>query len=703
MKTKIHSQSGVFNPRILAAFALGSVGVLLAMLSFAANPPRGMKTPAGSSAGASAFVDNHAVLFNGSVAAAAASTPLAPTGPAWSIVTSPNTSTTHYNYLFDVTCTSASDCWAVGYYVIPGHGGKTLIEHWNGTAWSIVTSPNGSTTRDNSLSGVTCASVSNCWAVGYYYNGSNPQTLIEHWNGTAWSIVTSPNATQNDELSGVTCASASDCWAVGDYAIDSAGLPGQTLIEHWNGTAWSIVTSPNTSTGQDNRLFDVTCASASDCWVVGQHSFDRTLIEHWNGTAWSIVTSPNATQGNELSGVTCTSASDCWAVGDYNTGSVGGWRALIEHWNGTAWSIVTSPNTSGTQYYLRDVTCASASDCWAVGHSLTVPGGLSSISGRLGVEGGDNVLIGGFVISGTGAKQVLVRALGPTLSQFGVTGVLQNPVLELHNSAGAVILSNDNWGQAPNAQSIPPNFRPPNGLESAILINLNPGAYTAVVRGVNNTTGVGLVEIYDLSPTSSSHLTSISARGLVQVGDGVMIAGVAVQSGSKNVLVRALGPTLAGFGISNPLANPTLELHDANGALISSNDNWKSTQQAEIAATGKAPPNDLESAIMRTLAPGNYTAIVRGVNNTSGVALVEVYALNIPFNTLTEHWNGTAWSIVTSPNASQGNVISGATCTSASDCWAVGEYSNGSSYSQTLIERYSAAEAVTRQSGPAMK
>ena len=473
------------------------------------------------------------------------------------------------------------------------------------------------------------------------------------------------------------------------------------------GPAWSIVTSPNTSTTHYNYLFDVTCTSASDCWAVGYYVIPghggKTLIEHWNGTAWSIVTSPNATQGNELSGVTCTSASDCWAVGDYNTGSVGGWRALIEHWNGTAWSIVTSPNTSGTQYYLRDVTCASASDCWAVGHSLTVPGGLSSISGRLGVEGGDNVLIGGFVISGTGAKQVLVRALGPTLSQFGVTGVLQNPVLELHNSAGAVILSNDNWGQAPNAQSIPPNFRPPNGLESAILINLNPGAYTAVVRGVNNTTGVGLVEIYDLSPTSSSHLTSISARGLVQVGDGVMIAGVAVQSGSKNVLVRALGPTLAGFGISNPLANPTLELHDANGALISSNDNWKSTQQAEIAATGKAPPNDLESAIMRTLAPGNYTAIVRGVNNTSGVALVEVYALNIPFNTLTEHWNGTAWSIVTSPNASQGNVLSGVTCTSASDCWAVGEYSNGSSYSQTLIERYSAAEAVTRQSGPAMK
>src|SRR5207248_3737018 len=141
-----------------------------------------------------------------------------------------------------VTCTSASDCWAVGYYVIPGHGGKTLIEHWNGTAWSIVTSPNGSTTRDNSLSGVTCASVSNCWAVGYYYNGSNPQTLIEHWNGTAWSIVTSPNATQNDELSGVSCASASDCWAVGDYSIDSAGVLSSMFGQLGVGAGYNVVT-----------------------------------------------------------------------------------------------------------------------------------------------------------------------------------------------------------------------------------------------------------------------------------------------------------------------------------------------------------------------------------------------------------------------------------------------------------------------------
>ena len=204
-------------------------------------------------------------------------------------------------------------------------------------------------------------------------------------------------------------------------------------------------------------------------------------------------------------------------------------------------------------------------------------------------------------------------------------------------------------------------------------------------------------------------LTNTSTRLKVLTGDNVLIGGLIIAGrDSMTVLFRALGPTLNGFDVPGPaLADPTLELHTTDNmghdVVVATNDNWKSTQQAEIAATGKAPPNDLESAIMRTLAPANYTAIVRGVNNTSGVALVEVYALNIPFNTLTEHWNGTAWSIVTSPNASQGNVLSGVTCTSASDCWAVGEYSNGSSYSQTLIERYSAAEAVTRQSGPAMK
>ncbi|PYK68079.1 MAG: hypothetical protein DME45_09045, partial [Verrucomicrobia bacterium] len=252
---------------------------------------------------------------------------------------------------------------------------------------------------------------------------------------------------------------------------------------------------------------------------------------------------------------------------------------------------------------------------------------LGNISTRLPVGTGDNVLIAGFMITGNAAKQLVLRALGPTLTQFGVPNAMQDTTLELHNSAGAVIGFNDDWQDAANAQSIPPNLQPPNDFESAILTTLNPGAYTAIVRGFHNSTGTALVEVYDMS-VGSTELSNISTRGFVQAGNNVMIAGVIVQFHTKEVIVRALGPTLTGFGVSNALADPTLELRDVNGTLLASNDDWKNTQQNAISGTGLAPPNDLESAIVGTLLPGNYTAIVRGFNNTSGNALVEVYGLN---------------------------------------------------------------------------
>jgi len=240
---------------------------------------------------------------------------------------------------------------------------------------------------------------------------------------------------------------------------------------------------------------------------------------------------------------------------------------------------------------------------------------------------GDNVLIAGFKITGNAAKQLVLRALGPTLTQFGVPNAMQDTTLELHNSAGAVIGFNDDWQDDANAQSITPNLQPPNHLESAILTTLNPGAYTAILRGFHNSTGTALVEVYDTS-VGSTELSNISTRGLVQTGNNVMIAGVIVQFHNKQVVVRALGPTLTNFGVPNALADPTLEIRDVNGVLLASNDDWKDTQQNAIAATGLAPPNDFESAIVGTLMPGNYTAIVRGFNNTIGNALVEVYGLN---------------------------------------------------------------------------
>jgi hypothetical protein len=252
---------------------------------------------------------------------------------------------------------------------------------------------------------------------------------------------------------------------------------------------------------------------------------------------------------------------------------------------------------------------------------------LGNISTRLRVETGDNALIGGFIITGTQAKKVIIRALGPSLASF-FPGALADPILELRDSSGGLIRSNDNWRSDQEAEIIATTIPPSNDLESAIVATLpaNNARYTAIVRGANDGTGIGVVEAYDLDGTVDSKLANISTRGLVQTGDNILIGGLIVLGQDPlRVIVRAIGPSLP---VSGALGDPTLELHDGNGALLASNDNWRSDQEAEIIATTVPPTNDLESAIVRNLTPGNYTAIVRGVNNATGVALVEAYGLN---------------------------------------------------------------------------
>ena len=275
---------------------------------------------------------------------------------------------------------------------------------------------------------------------------------------------------------------------------------------------------------------------------------------------------------------------------------------------------------------------------------------LGNISTRAFVQTGNNVMIGGFIIEGTGPKMVILRAIGPELAAppFNIPNALANPRLELHNGTGALIASNDNWQTTVIAGIITASqvsaiqnsgHAPTQPSESAIIATLQPGNYTAIVRGVNNTIGVALVEVYDISPNATSILGNISTRGFVQIGNNVMIGGFIVQgTGQKTVIVRAIGPELSAppFNIPNALANPTLELHNGNGALIARNDNWQTTiiggiitasQVSAIQNSGHAPTQPSESAIIATLSPGNYTAIVRGVNNTTGVALVEMYDL----------------------------------------------------------------------------
>jgi hypothetical protein len=253
-------------------------------------------------------------------------------------------------------------------------------------------------------------------------------------------------------------------------------------------------------------------------------------------------------------------------------------------------------------------------------------GQLLNASTRMQVQTGNNVLIAGFIVSGSGNTNVLSRALGPTLSQFGVTGVLANPTLDLVNG-NTLIASNDNWKDMQQADIAATGLAPPNDLEAAILHNFTAGSYTAVVRGKNNTTGVSLVEVYDIDKKVDTTITNISTRGFVSTGQNVMIGGIISGNGIVRIIVRALGPTLSQFGVPMVLADPILELRDVNGTLIMSNDNWKDSQQAEIQASGKAPPNDNESAIIIVRPAANTTAIVRGKNNTTGNALVDTYVL----------------------------------------------------------------------------
>jgi hypothetical protein len=257
---------------------------------------------------------------------------------------------------------------------------------------------------------------------------------------------------------------------------------------------------------------------------------------------------------------------------------------------------------------------------------------LANISTRIKVGTGQNVLIGGFIIKGSQSKTLVLRAIGPSLTASGVTNVLADPVLEVHDSAGNVIASNDDWRDGQQAAQIQQSGLAPNDpRESAVLVTLSPGNYTAVVSGYGDTGGNGLVEAYEMDATTT-RLVNISTRGRVGTVNEPMIGGLISQGvTSKKVIIRALGPSL-GTGINavpGALADPVLELRDGSGNLIAVNDDWgTSSQVSEILASTIPPVNPRESAIVATLGAGNYTAIVRSVDGSPGVALVEVFDLD---------------------------------------------------------------------------
>jgi len=303
---------------------------------------------------------------------ALSATASAATVSTWTIVPSANTSPTDAQSLSAVSCTSPTFCMAVGSSL-----DSTLTETWNGSAWTIVPSPNGSQTSFNELTGVACTSATSCVAVGTYSNGTTNLTLAESWNGSSWVMDTTVNpstASGNPAqgLAGIACTSPTSCIAVGNYTV--AVNTSQTLVESWNGSTWSVVPSANSSPDADNYLNGVACSTPTSCAAVGSFSgatTTQTLTEGWNGSSWSVVPSPNTSSSvaNTLNNVTCTNPSFCMAVGYDDTGSSP--PSLIEMWNGTAWSIVSGPNTSvpnSDENFLYGVSCTDPSNCVAAGH-----------------------------------------------------------------------------------------------------------------------------------------------------------------------------------------------------------------------------------------------------------------------------------------------------------------------------------------------
>jgi uncharacterized delta-60 repeat protein len=307
--------------------------------------------------------------------------------------------------------------------------------------------------------------------------------------------------------------------------------------------------------------------------------------------------------------------------------------------NGSYNSDSFAPTSPGTYRFVVTYSGdannnVAATACDAASGSVVVnplPGTFSNISTRLRVLSGDNVLIGGMIATGTTGKRVILRAIGPSLTNLGVPGALEDPTLELFQGS-TLLFSNDDWQtSSQQAEIAASGFAPGNAMESAIIWTLTPNqGYTAIVRGKNGTTGIGVIEAYDLDHAPASKLGNISTRGFVDVDDNVMIAGVIVGPGNgtnARILARALGPTLSDLGVPGALVDPTLDLVNASGTVIRSNDNWKDDplQRSAIEAAGLAPGHDEEAALIETVAPGAYTAIVRGSNRTAGVGLVEAY------------------------------------------------------------------------------
>ncbi|MFL5731598.1 MAG: S-layer homology domain-containing protein [Chloroflexia bacterium] len=626
-------------------------------------------------------------------------------GFSWSMV--PSSHPGSYSSLSGVTAVSANDIWAVGYYGSSPGASVTLIEHWNGISWNIVPSPTPVTIYSAVLSGVAAVSANDIWAVGNYSDSPNTYwTLIEHWDGRSWTIVSGPDPGSRSALYAVAAVSAHDIWAVGSYY--PAGSPGTyvALIEHWDGRNWTLVPGPDPGTSSSSGLYGITAVSANDIWAVGdlvEHWDGRiwsiapggnTLrglqgvaalsandiwavgyiwnwyprqyeirIEHWDGTAWTVVpvhdpgqlysvaavagndvwagggnmyhwdgstwrvvSSPaTGTASNQLNGVAAVSASDIWAVGDYSSSPVPR-VTLIEHWDGSTWSVVPSPSL-GESTLLYDVAAVSANDVWTVGGWYT---GYSSFTAHPVVEHWD------------GSSWSMVPSPDP-----GSYDVL---------SGVAAVSANDVWAvgfQGFSGSLGPTLIEHWDGSTWSVVPSPHPGSYSPL-SGVTavSANDIWAVGYYGDSPGPGSTL--------IEHWDGSTWSVVPSPNpgSASNVRLNGVAAVVAddvwavGADFSNPNSSATLTEH------------WNGS-------TWSIVPNPGTETLNRVAAVST--------NNVWAVGYSGPYPSTQP---LVEHWDGQVWSIVSNPGT---GTLNGVAAVSANDVWAVGETASGVG----LIERYS--------------
>ena len=603
-------------------------------------------------------------------------------GGGWSITPSPNP-IVPTGQLFWVSCPTANSCMAVGTYTKPSGLGVSLAEQWNGHSWRVLPMPSPPGAAVSNMIGVSCTSASACTAVGAANpTGSGAKTLAERWNGTKWSIQATPSPPRGG-FSAVSCTSASACTAVG---ASSAG----TLAESWNGTKWTVQATPNPPQG-GGFLSGVSCTSATTCIAVGASNpftpTAKTLAERWNGTQWTIQATPNPSQGGgELNGVSCTSASACIAVGNSNAGN------LAARWNGASWSLQRAPTPKGAQFaFLNSVACTSPAACAAVGAYINSSGAIQTLAERWDGSSwriqptpnpaGTSQLIGVACTSGTACTAV------------GYTPAAQTPAAVAERWNGST------WNvQAP--------VSPPGAASS----NFNAVTCTApsaciAVGGTTSRTRVpvSLAERWDghswriqpipspasggalfgVSCTSATACTAVgaanpfvpTAKTLAERWNGTRWSIQATPSPAGAAGAALLGVSCTSG--SSCMAAGTIFNSSGNPAGIFS-ERWDGARW------------HLQTAPMPTGAPGS---LFTGVACTSPSACTAVGfstdSSGNPAAPLAERWNGTGWSIQSTPNPAPGGLLAAVSCTSASACTAVGNL-NGTAHagSTTLVERW---------------